>query len=474
MNVHSAVNLHCLLRRRIDSLSLSSSCFFPAAVAQHRSRSPQSRQNRIGTFFVNTKNIQAPASRHPVRRLALAAAVATLTLAACGEQAPSAPPAPPPPEVLTVTIQPRAVTLHTELAGRTSPYLVAEVRPQVSGIVRERKFTEGTDVKAGQVLYQVDDAVYNAAVESARAALAKAEANLKSAQVTAGRYEKLSQVDAVSQQARDDARAALALANADVAAAKAALESARIDLEHSRITAPIDGRIGRSSVTAGALVTAGQAQSLATIQQLDPIYVDLTRSANELMKLRRDLESGKLRSVGKDQARVKLMLPDGSEYEHEGRLQFSEVTVDPGTGSVTLRAVFPNPDRHLLPGMYVRALLEEGVRDNAILAPQRGVTRDARGQAVALVVDAEGKVAQRQVATERAIGDQWLVSDGLAAGDRLIVEGLQKIRPGIPVTVVEAEGAAGNAPAGNESQAGPATQGGTAPQGEAAAPAAAD
>jgi membrane fusion protein (multidrug efflux system) len=334
------------------------------------------------------------------------------------------------------------VTLHTELAGRTSATRYGEVRPQVSGIIRERKFVEGTDVKAGQVLYQVDDAVYKAAVESAKAALAKAEANLKSAQVTASRYEELSRVDAVSRQARDDARAALAQAKADVAAAKAALESARIDLEHSRITAPIGGRIGRSSVTAGALVTAGQAQSLATIQQLDPIYVDLTRSATELMQLRRDLESGKLRSVDKDQARVKLLLPDGTPYEHEGRLQFSEVTVDPGTGSVTLRAVFPNPDRHLLPGMYVRALLEEGVRDNAILAPQRGVTRDARGQAVALVVDGEGKVAQRLVVTERAIGDQWLVSEGLAAGDRLIVEGLQKIRPGMPVTVVDAGAAA--------------------------------
>ncbi len=361
-----------------------------------------------------------------------------------------------------MTIEPRTVSLSIELAGRTSPFLVAEVRPQVSGIIQERKFTEGSDVKAGQVLYQVDSAVYKASSESARAAQARAEANLKSAQITANRYEELSRVDAVSRQARDDARAALALAKADVAAAKAAVESARISLDHTRITAPIGGRIGRSSVTAGALVTTNQAQSLATIQQLDPIYVDLTRSSNELMQMRRDLASGKLRSVGKDQASVKLLLPDGTEYEHEGRLQFSEATVDPGTGSVTLRAVFPNPQRELLPGMYVRALLEEGVRDNAILAPQRGVTRDGRGQAVAMVVDAEGKVEQRQLVTERTLGDQWLVSEGLAAGDRLIIEGLQKIRPGAPVTVVEPSPApaaavpTGGAPAGGAATPAPA------------------
>ena len=398
---------------------------------------------------MHTNKIQAPATRASVRRLAPAALIAVAAaLAACSQEAPPAPPPPPPPEVVTVTIEPQSVSLRTELAGRTSPYLVAEVRPQVSGIIQERKFTEGSDVKAGQVLYQVDAAVYKAASESARAALARAEANLKSTQITANRYEELSRVDAVSQQARDDARAALALARADVAAAKAAVESARINLDHSRITAPIGGRIGRSSVTAGALVTANQAQSLATIQQLDPIYVDLTRSSNELLQMRRDLASGRLRSVSKDQASVKLLLPDGTEYEHEGRLQFSEATVDPGTGSVTLRAVFPNPQRELLPGMYVRALLEEGVRDNAVLAPQRGVTRDARGQAVAMVVDAEGKVEPRQLVTERTIGDKWLVSEGLAPGDRLIVEGLQKIRPGIPVTVVEPSAAPTGAPAG--------------------------
>jgi len=413
---------------------------------------------------VHTNNIHAPANRIPVRRLAPAALVAlAAALAACGQEAPPAPPPPPPPEVVTVTIAPQTVSLNIELAGRTSPFLVAEVRPQVSGIIQERKFTEGSDVKAGQVLYQVDSAVYKANSESARAAQAKAEANVKSAQITANRYEELSRVDAVSRQARDDARAALALAKADVAAAKAAVESARISLDHTRITAPIAGRIGRSAVTAGALVTANQAQALATIQQLDPIYVDLTRSANELMQMRRDLASGKLRSVGKDQASVKLLLPDGSEYGQEGRLQFSEATVDPATGSVTLRAVFPNPDRQLLPGMYVRALLEEGVRDNAILAPQRGVTRDARGQAVAMVVDAEGKVEQRQLVTERTIGDQWLVSKGLAAGDRVIVEGLQKIRPGIPVTVVEPN----PAPAA-------ATPAGAPAEAPAAAPAAAD
>lgn len=379
-----------------------------------------------------------------------------LALAACGQQAAPPPAAPPPPEVAVLAVEARPVALTTELAGRTAPLLVAEVRPQVSGIVQERRFTEGSDVKAGQVLYQVDPAVYKAASESARASLARAEANLESARTTAARYEGLARVDAVSQQTRDDARAALALARAEVAAAQAAVESARIDLDHTRITAPIDGRIGRSAVTPGALVTASQPQALATIQQLDPIYVDLTRSSNELLAMRRALASGALRSAGKDRARVTLLLPDGTPYGQEGRLEFSEAMVDPATGSVTLRAVFPNPERVLLPGMYVRAVLGEGVRDDGILVPQRGVSRDARGEAIGFVVDAQGMVEQRRLVTDRAIGNQWLVSSGLATGDRLVVEGLQKIRPGMPVRIAAPAPAA---PASGEGGAAPAPVG---------------
>jgi len=376
--------------------------------------------------------------RLPALRLA-ALLPAALLLTACqqADKAPAATAAPPPPEVAVVTVRPEPVALTTELAGRTSAYLVAEVRPQVGGILKERLFREGAEVKAGAPLYRIDPASYEAEVERAQAALAKAEANLATAKVKAVRYEELAAINFVSKDARDEVAVALKQAEADVAAARAALQTARINRGYTTVTAPISGLIGRSALTPGALVTANQATALATVQQLDPIYVDVTQSSADLLRLRRDLASGRLKSAGADQARVKLLLEDGSAYPLEGRLQFSEVSVDPTSGAVTLRAVFPNPKQQLLPGMYVRAVLEEGVRENAILVPQQAVSRDPRGNAVALVVAADGTVQSRQLRTERTIGSQWLVGEGLAAGDRVIVEGLQRVRPGTPAKAVE-------------------------------------
>jgi membrane fusion protein (multidrug efflux system) len=374
-----------------------------------------------------------------LRKLRLAVLLPAALLAAACQQADKPLPAraAAPPEVTVVTVQPAPVTLTTELAGRTSAYQVAEVRPQVGGILKERLFREGSEVKAGTPLYRIDPASYEAEVERAQAALAKAEANLATARVKAARYEELAAINFVSRDARDEVAVALKQAEADVAAARAALQTARINLGHATVTAPISGLIGRSALTAGALVTANQPAALAIIQRLDPIYVDVTQSSADVLRLRRDLASGRLKSADADQARVKLLLEDGSAYPLEGRLQFSEVSVDPTSGAVTLRAVFPNPKQQLLPGMYVRAVLEEGVRENAILVPQQAVSRDPRGNAVALVVAADGTVQSRQLRAERAIGSQWLVSEGLAAGDRVIVEGLQRVRPGAPARAVE-------------------------------------
>jgi len=342
------------------------------------------------------------------------------------------------PDVGIVEIQAQAVTLTTELSGRTSAFQVSEVRPQVGGIIQKRLFVEGADVKAGQALYQIDPATYQATYDSARASLAKAEASLISTRNKASRYEELVAIKAVSQQDNDDSQAALKQAQADVASAKAAVETARINLDYTRVAAPISGRIGRSSVTPGALVTAGQSAALATVQQLDTIYVDVTQSSAELLRLKRDLASGQLKAAGANQASVKLMLEDGSVYPEAGKLQFSDVTVDQSTGSITLRAVFPNPKGDLLPGMYVRAVLEEGGEDRAILVPQQGVTRDTKGNPTALVVGAENKVELRVLKTRRTVGDKWLVSEGLKAGDKLIVDGLLKFGPGMPVNPVPA------------------------------------
>ena len=372
--------------------------------------------------------------RHdPFLPTALLAAVAALALAACGE-----PPHPPnmggngTPQVAVTTVKPQRLALTTELPGRVTAALVAEVRPQVGGLVQERRFKEGSEVKAGELLYQIDPATYRASVDNAQATLAKAEATLVSARLKAGRYHELSAIKAVSQQEADDAAASLLQAEADVGAARATLQTQRINLAYTRITAPISGRIGRSTVTPGALVTANQAAAMATVQQLDPIYVDVTQSSGTLLALKRSLENGRLKS---GTAAVRLVLEDGSVYPQAGRLQFSEVTVDQNTSAVTLRAEFPNPRGDLLPGMYAKAVIEEGVIDQAVLVPQPAVSRDSTGKPVAFVVDGDGKLAQRALTTERALGDQWLVGSGLKAGDRLVVEGQQKARPGQPVEV---------------------------------------
>jgi len=345
-----------------------------------------------------------------------------------------------PSEVAVVTVQPERVSITTELSGRTAAYLIAEVRPQVSGIIQKRLFKEGADVKAGEVLYQIDPATYQAAYASAKATLARAEANVTSSRYRAERYKELVAIKAVSQQESDDATAALKQAEADIEAGKAAVETARNNLPHTRITAPIAGRIGRSSVTVGALVTAGQGTALTTIQEINPIYVDVTQSSASLLRLQRSMASGTLKKDRANSAKVKLILEDGTPYPLEGTLQFRDVTVDPTTGSFILRVVFPNPTGVLLPGMYVRAILEEGINDQAILVPLQSVSRDPKGNPVALIVDAEGKVQQRTLTTDRTIGNKWLVSSGLAAGDRVIVEGMQKVKPGAPVKVVPFNG----------------------------------
>lgn len=384
----------------------------------------------------------------PVHRLTSATLVLALTsalliLAGCSrDSAPRAAAAPGPTRVGVLEVKAQPLTLRTELPGRTAPFLVAEVRPQVGGIVQARLFEEGAPVKAGQTLYRLDDATYRAELDSARAALAKAQANLAAAELRAQRYEELVGIDAVSGQARDDAQAALLQAQAEVASGRAAVRNAQIRVDYAQVSAPIAGVAGRSTVTPGALVTMNQAAALVRIQQLDPVYVDIQRPSSELLKLQRDFAEGRLQRAGADKARVKLLLEDGSAYPLEGTLQFAETSVDPATGSVTLRAVFPNPKRTLLPGMYVRALLEEGRAAEAILVPQHAVSRDPRGQATALVVGAEGKAELRTLQVDRAVGEQWLVRAGLKAGDRLIVDGLQRLRPGAPVQPVDAAASA--------------------------------
>ncbi|GAB2876104.1 MULTISPECIES: efflux RND transporter periplasmic adaptor subunit [Microvirgula] len=361
----------------------------------------------------------------------------SILLTGCGKK--DAPPPPGPQEVSVVSVVSQQLAMTTELPGRTSSFQIAEVRPQVGGIIQKRLFREGADVKAGQPLYQIDPATYRAAYDSARATLAKADANLTTARLKAERYRELVSINAVSKQEYDDADAAFKQAAADVAGARAAVESARINLDYTRVSSPISGRIGKSTVTPGALVTQNQADALTTVQQIDPIYVDVTQSSTEVLRLRRELESGKLARAGNGGARVKLRLEDGSDYAHEGRLEFSDITVDQGTGAITIRAVFPNPERNLLPGMYVRAVLEEGVNDQAILVPQQGVTRNHKGEATALVVGQDNKVAERVLNVSRTIGDKWLVNSGLKQGDRVIVEGLQKVHPGAVVKPVPAK-----------------------------------
>jgi membrane fusion protein (multidrug efflux system) len=320
----------------------------------------------------------------------------------------------------------------------------------VGGIIQKRLFTEGGDVKAGEALYQIDPASYKAAYAIAKAALAKSEANVFTLRQKADRYKELVTINAVSRQEYDDSTAALKQAEADIESGKATVDAARINLAYTRIIAPISGRIGRSSVTPGALVTANQASTLATIQQLDPVYVDVTQSSADLLRLKRSLASGEIKSKDANQAKVKLVLEDASSYPLEGTLNFSEVTVDQSTGSITLRAQFPNPNQLLLPGMFVRGIVQEGIQEQAILVPQRGVTRDPAGNAVALIAGENDVVERRALKTERTVGDAWLVTDGLKDGERVIVEGIQRIRPGATVKVVpfgEKAAQAGSQPA---------------------------
>ena len=422
---------------------------------------------------------------HPVRTFAnlpyrhlILAGLFGLLLGGCSRTAQSQP-APALPEVATVTVAAQSVTLTTELPGRTASYRVAEIRPQASGLIKKRLFTEGVEVKAGQVLYRIDAAPFEAAMDNAKAtltaseknfdrsraslaaavaALSQQQATLALAQTNRQRFEEAFAANAVSASQRDTAvteaevaaaaleaaqarveseRKGVAAAEAAIAQAEAARKSAAINLGYTTITAPISGRIGKSNVTDGAIVTAYQPVPIATIQQLDPIYVDVPQSTSELLRWQRNLGTGRLVSDPQNARKVDLLLEDGTPFGNQGSLQFRDVTVDPTTGSVILRMVFPNPDGILLPGMFVRTVVQEGIAQNAILVPQQGVTRDPKGNPIAWIVDETGKVAQRMLTLDRAIGDQWLVSTGLNPGDRLIVEGSQRVRPGMPVKAVD-------------------------------------
>jgi membrane fusion protein (multidrug efflux system) len=424
-----------------------------------------------------------------VKRIAtMGVLVFGMMISGCGSQ--QAAPKPAIPEVAIVTVNPQRVVLTTELPGRTSAYFVAEIRPQVNGIIQRRLFEEGSDIKAGQVLYQIDPAPFQASYDNAAANLAvtrktperaraaleasiagvrRQQATLELARTNRWRFEELFKGKSVSASQRDQAvteaevaeaalraaeaqvqndREAVAAAEAAIQQAEAALEAARINLEYTRITAPISGRIGKSNVTVGALAKAYQDSAFATIQQIDPIYVDATQSSASLLQLKRNMAAGRINGIGPDRGRVKLLLEDGTPYSLQGTLKFSEVTVDPSTGSFILRMVFPNPKHILLPGMYVRAVLQEGEVDKAILVPQQGISRDPKGNPVALVVDGDGKVGQRMLTLDRAIGDKWLVSSGLKSGDQVIVEGAQKVRPGASVKVLPFRegGSSGTAP----------------------------
>lgn len=360
--------------------------------------------------------------------------ISCLNLIACGRH--SEPPQPPKPAVTVVTLHATRVSLTTQLPGRVSAYRIAEVRPQVNGLILKRLFTEGDRVTEGQQLYQIDPAPYQAALASAQASLARARAAVEASKLTVERYKSLVEARAVSRQDYDNAVAKLQQDEADVAASDAAVRTAAINLAYTKVYSPISGRTGRSSVTEGALVTADQASSLLTVTQLDPVYVDLTQPSTTVVRFKRELAAGDIRSAGGNKAPAKLLLEDGSPYDCPGALQFSEVTVDQGTGSVTLRAIFPNASDLLLPGMFVRATIEEGVRESAIVAPQRGITHAPDGTATALVVGADNKVEKRTIELDRALADQWVVRRGLVAGDRLVVGGFQKLKPGMQVTVL--------------------------------------
>lgn len=374
--------------------------------------------------------------RHIVIASIIVLGISIVLLKGCGR---NGPPPQSNPEAAVITLHPERVVVTTELPGRTSAFRVAEIRPQVNGIIQKRLFTEGSVVKQGQVLYQIDPAPFQAALDNANASLTRAEAGLLSIKLRAERYGGLLADKAISQQDYDDASASLKQAEAEIQYWKASVEMARINLGYTQVTAPIPGRIGRSSVTDGALVTAYQPTVLAIIQQLDPIYVDVPQSTTELLRLQRSMKAGHLNQDKTNQNKVKLLTEDGTEYAWEGELQFQDVTVDPMTGSVILRVVFPNPEGVLLPGMFVRAIIIEGVNEQGILVPQQAISRNPKGEPTALIVDSENIVQLRMLTLERAIGDKWLVSSGLNPDDRVIVEGVQKVRPGVSVTAVPFE-----------------------------------
>ncbi|NHB59758.1 efflux RND transporter periplasmic adaptor subunit [Photorhabdus sp. RW14-46] len=342
------------------------------------------------------------------------------------------------PEVGIVTLKTEPLMVTTELPGRTSAFRIAEVRPQVSGIILKRNYKEGSDVKAGASLYQIDPATYQADYDSAKADLAKAQAHAEITRLTANRYKSLLGTNYVSQQEFDKASADYAQADAIVQAAKAVVETNRINLAYTKVTAPISGRSGKSTITEGALVSVGQPTALTTVQQLDPIYVDVTQSSDDYLRLKNEIAKGIVQKED-NKAKVHLIMENGKNYSETGYLEFSDITVDETTGSITIRAIFPNPNEELLPGMFVRAKLEEGIRQDSILVPQQGVTRTPRGEATVMVVGADEKVEPRVITTNQAIGDKWLVASGLKAGDRVIVTGLQKIKPGIPVKAEEVD-----------------------------------
>jgi len=365
----------------------------------------------------------------------VAGVAAAMLLAGCNDQKAAQNNAPVVrTEVSAMALHPQSVAITAELPGRTSAYLVAEVRPQVGGIIRSRNFKEGSEVKAGDVLYEIDPASYQASYDSAVAALQKAEGAVPSAQSKVDRYKSLTAQDAVSKQNLDDAVSTLAQANADVASAKAALETARINLDYTKMRAPIAGRVDASAVTVGALVTADQTTALTTIRQLDPINVDVTQSSTNLLEFRRAIADGRLKTSG-DNVSVHLTLEDRSQYKEAGKLEFAEAAVAETVGTITVRAVFPNPDRILLPGMYVRATIQEGIAENSFLVPQRAVFRNTKGEPTAMFVAADNKVQQRVLKVQRSIGNSWLVNEGMKDGDRVIVEGSQRVRDGQEVTV---------------------------------------
>jgi membrane fusion protein (multidrug efflux system) len=417
--------------------------WFP--IIENSAASPRNQHiYRLAGFPAPIIERQGPTMTNPLNRTLLAFCLAQAATAAAFAQ--GGPPGPAGPvEVSVATLHAKAVSLHMELPGRISAYRSADVRPQIAGVILKRLFTEGDVVKVGQQLYQIDPAPYQASLASAKATLAHAKAATAAAKLTVDRYKILAEQHAVSQQDLDNAVSTYDQSAADIASAEASVKTAEINLSFTKMLSPITGRTGRSSVTEGALVTADQTTALVTITQLDPIYVDITQPNTLSLRLKRDYAEGRIKSAGDNQAQVSLTLEDGSAYDQRGRLQFKEVSVDQGTGSVVMRAIFPNDKGLLLPGMFVRAVLEEGVAETALLVPQQGVTFNQRGEPTALLVGADGKVEQRVLTTDRAIGNDWLVTKGVKDGDKVIVEGVQKVRPGAVVTIKEAANQSGSA-----------------------------